>query len=158
MTTESKRQKESRKTLFLVLNLFEVESALFEPLKVLDWSDVQPDKHVEDVSLVHVHRDQGLELGSLHLLQVLGRLANQRVQEVEELVVRLLHDLTVWSGLNKGCFRVTGPDHLNAENADLQNDFGSFNFQFSRGLCRCDYLKMAHEIFFWRFLQFYCVR
>jgi hypothetical protein len=47
---------------------------------------------------VHVHCDEGLVLGPLHLLQVLGRLADQGVEEVEELVVRLLHDFPVRSG------------------------------------------------------------
>lgn len=84
----------------VISNLLEVESALLQPLKVLDRSNVQPDEHVKDVPLMHVHSDQGLELGPLHLLQVLGRLTDQRVQEIKELVVGLLHDLAVRSGLN----------------------------------------------------------
>jgi len=83
------------KSKLIRINLFEVESALLEPFEVLDGSNVESDKHVEDVTLVHVHRDQRLELDPLHLLQVLRRLTDQRVEEVEELVVRLLHDLPV---------------------------------------------------------------
>ena len=78
-----------------MIYLLEIEPALLEPLKVLHGSDVEPDQHVEDVPLVHVHRDQGLELGPLHLLQVLGRLTDQGVEQVQELVVGLLHDLPI---------------------------------------------------------------
>ena len=101
------------------IDLFKVESALLEPFEVLDGPNVEPDEHVEDVTLVHVDRDQGLELDPLHLLQILCRLTDQRVEEVEELVVRLLHDLSVRSRLDESCFRVPGPDHLDAQNSNL---------------------------------------
>ena len=81
--------------------------------------DVHPAKHVEDVPLVHVHRDQRLELGPLHLVQVLGRLADQRVQHVQELVVRLLHDLAIRPGLQDGRLGVAGPHHLDTQDAHL---------------------------------------
>lgn len=100
--------------------LFEVESALFEPLKVLHGSNVEPNEHVEDVPLVHVDRDQGLELDPLHLLQVLGRLTDEGVEQVEELVVGLLHDLPVGPGLDQSGFGVASPDHLNTEDSNLQ--------------------------------------
>ena len=53
--------------------LFKVEPALFEPLKVLNGSNVEPDQHVEDVPLVHVNSDQGLELDTFHFLQILQK-------------------------------------------------------------------------------------
>ena len=73
--------------------LLEVEAGLLQPLEVQHGADVEPHEHVEDVALVHVHRNQGLVLGPLHLVQVLGRLSDERVQDVEEFVVRLGHNL-----------------------------------------------------------------
>ena len=93
---------------------------MLEPLKVLYGPNVEPDQHVEDVPLVHVDRDQGLELYPLHLLEVLGRLTDEGVEEVEELVVGLLHDLTVGSRLDKSCFGVASPDHLDSEDSNLK--------------------------------------
>ena len=52
--------------------------------------DVLPAQHVEYVPLMHVDGDQRLEFGPLHLVKVLRCLANQRVQNVQEFVVRLL--------------------------------------------------------------------
>lgn len=57
--------------------------------------DVETTKHVENIPLMHVYRDQGLELSSLHLVQVFGGLTDQGVEDVQELVVGLLHDLPV---------------------------------------------------------------
>ena len=54
--------------------LFKVEPALLEPLKVLDGPDIEPDEHVEDVSLVHVNSDQGLELDTFHFFKILKKL------------------------------------------------------------------------------------
>ena len=70
---------------------------LLKPLKVRRRLDVDSNEHVEDVPLVHVHRDQCLELRPLHLRQVLHCLANQAVQDVQELVVRVAHYLMMFS-------------------------------------------------------------
>ena len=42
---------------------------------------------------MHVHCDQGLKLGPLHLCQILHCLTDQRVEDVQELVVGVTHDL-----------------------------------------------------------------
>ena len=55
----------------------------------------QLNSFIEKYKATYVHCDEGLVLGPLHLLQVLGRLADQGVEEPEELVVRLLHDFPV---------------------------------------------------------------
>ena len=83
----------------ITLNYFFVSAipGLLEPLKVRRRLDVDSNEHVEDVPLVHVHRDQRLELRPLHLRQVLHCLADQGVQDVQELVVRVAHYLMMFS-------------------------------------------------------------
>ena len=83
--------------LGLLLLLLEVEPRLLQPLELVDALDVHPAQLVEDVPLVHVHRDQRLELRPLHLRQVLHCLADQGVQDVQELVVRVAHYLIMFS-------------------------------------------------------------
>ena len=68
---------------------------------------------------MHVDGDQSLILCPLHLLKILCGLADQCVENVQELVVRLPHDLPVGPAVAEGSFRVPRPDHLEAENPDL---------------------------------------
>ena len=94
--------------------------------------DVRPDHRVKDVPLVHVDGDQCLVLLPLHLLQVLGGLADQQVEHVEEPAVGVGHDLLVLAAAAEGRLGIPGltqvaaafpelpgPDHLDAEDADL---------------------------------------
>ena len=58
---------------------------------------------------MHVHCDQSLKLRPLHLRQVLHCLTDQRVEDVQELVVGVTHDLIkidfdIWSAYIKGTF------------------------------------------------------
>ena len=50
---------------------------------------------IEDVSLMYVYCDECLVLGSFHLGELSGRHLNQSVQDVEELLVGVGHDLFV---------------------------------------------------------------
>ena len=63
--------------------------------------------------------DERLVLGPLHLVQILGCLTDEGVEDVEELVVSLRHDLAVQSGVGERVLRVAGPDHLQAQDTDL---------------------------------------
>ena len=81
----------------VIIFLVSAIPGLLEPLKVRRRLDVDSNEHVEDVPLVHVHRDQRLELRPLHLRQVLHCLADQAVQDVQELVVRVAHYLMMFS-------------------------------------------------------------
>ena len=94
--------------------------------------DVRSDHRVKDVPLMHVDSDQCLVLFPLHLLQVLGSLADQQVEHVEEPAVGVAHDLLVLAAAAEGRLGVPaltqvaaafpelpGPDHLDAKDADL---------------------------------------
>ena len=63
---------------------------------------------------MHVDGDERFELDSLKLLQVLGGLVDEQVEQVEEALVRGWHDLFIVARIAEGLFRVTSPDHLNA--------------------------------------------
>ena len=69
---------------------------------------------------MHVDGYEGFELCPLHLVQVLCGLPDQGVEDVQELVVGLLHYLAVGAGLEEGRLGVAGPDHLDAQDADLE--------------------------------------
>lgn len=68
---------------------------------------------------MHVDRDECLELDPLYLGEVSCGLVDERVQQFEELVVGLHHDLLVLARLRQRQLRVSGPDHLDAEQAHL---------------------------------------
>ena len=68
---------------------------------------------------MHVDGDQSLILCPLHLLQILCCLTDQRVEDVQELVVRLPHDLPVRPAVAESSLGVPRPDHLETEDPDL---------------------------------------
>lgn len=86
----------------------------------------QPHHAIEDVPLVDVDGDEGLVLRPLHRFQVAGRLVDEQVEQVEETVVHLRHYSAIGACLRQGHFRVTGPDHLKAQDADLARTRGRF--------------------------------
>lgn len=67
-----------------------------------------------------VNSDEGLKLCPLHLGQVLCGLVNQDVQQVQERLVCLLHDLPVVAGVGQCLCGVTGPDHLDTQDSNLK--------------------------------------
>ena len=87
-------------------------------LKVKD--DVTTNHGVEDVALMHVDGDERLELGALDLGEVTRRLVDERVEQLEEGLVRLLHRLLVVAR-HLQCFgRIAGPKQLQAQQANLK--------------------------------------
>ena len=66
----------------------------------------------KDVSLMYVDGNECLKFGSLHLGEVKGRLTDECVEQGEEGLVRLLHDLLVILGMSQCLSGVPGPDHL----------------------------------------------
>ena len=59
-----------------------------------------------------MYGDDGLVFCSLKPLQILGCLGDEGVEEFEENLVGLCHDLLVILGIGQGVGRVTSPDHL----------------------------------------------
>ena len=75
---------------------------------------------LEHISLMHVNCDQSLILLSLHLLQVLGGLADQQVEHVQELGVGVAHDLLVHPAAAQRILSIPRPHHLDPQDADLR--------------------------------------
>ena len=63
---------------------------------------------------MHVDGDQRLEHDSLELLEILGRLVDERVEEIQEALIGRRHDLLVVARVAQRLLRVTCPDHLDA--------------------------------------------
>lgn len=100
--------------------LDEVEARLLEPLEVAGRADLAVLADVvEDVALVHVDGDERLEFGALDRREIARRLRDEQVQEAEERLVRLLHDLPVVLGVLQRLRRVARPDQLDAQDAHL---------------------------------------
>ena len=74
---------------------------------------------IKDIPLVNVDGDEGLELHTLHLLQVLSGDCNEGVQHLEEVRIGLSHDLLITASTPQGHLRVTCPDHLDAQQTHL---------------------------------------
>ena len=81
--------------------------------------DVITNHGVEDVALMHVDGDERLELGALDLGEVTRRLVDERVEQLEEGLVRLLHRLLVVARHLQRLRRVTCPDQLQTQLTDL---------------------------------------
>lgn len=80
------------------------------------------DQVIEDVLLVDMNCDEGLIFGSLHLGQVLGGLVNEKVQHGQELLIGVGHDLLVRPGTGQCLLSITCPDHLDAQQTNLDSD------------------------------------
>lgn len=63
--------------------------------------------------------DEGLKLGPLNLCQVLRCHLNQLVKNIQEMLVRSLHDLFVSLRLCQSFLGIAGPNHLDAQQTDL---------------------------------------
>ena len=63
----------------LIRLLFEVESALFEPLEVTGRLNVESHQVIKDIFLMHVDGNEGFEFGSLHFCQLVSCLVNELV-------------------------------------------------------------------------------
>lgn len=97
--------------------------------------------------------DEGLELCPLDLGQVLCGLVNQDVQQVQESLVRLLHDFPVVAGVGQSLCGVSCPYHLDTQDSNLkqtdQNHFlnlflefkQAFNFKTYIWICMLKSLK-----------------
>lgn len=64
--------------------------------------------------------DEGLKLDALQPGEVTSRLVNQGVQQLQELVVSLSHQLLVGTRLHQSRLCVSCPDHLDPEDAHLE--------------------------------------
>ena len=70
---------------------------------------------IEDISLMNMNCNQGLELCSVHFAQFLSGLLDQEIEQVQETLISLCHDLTVVSGGFYSIARISCPDYLNTE-------------------------------------------
>mmetsp|Transcript_13743 Transcript_13743/g.31845 ORF Transcript_13743/g.31845 Transcript_13743/m.31845 type:complete len:1547 (-) Transcript_13743:4516-9156(-) len=97
-----------------------VETALLLPLEIGGVLDLVLHDSVEDIALVHLDRDQGLDVGALQRRQLLGCHHHEVRQHLRDLLVRISHDELVRLGLGQGVLGVAGPLELHAEQADLR--------------------------------------
>ena len=70
---------------------------------------------MEDVSLMEMDGDKGLELGTLNLSQLFCRHINQHVQDLLKVVVGCLHDLLVTTSVLESLRGSCCPYHLKAQ-------------------------------------------
>ena len=63
---------------------------------------------------MHMDCDERLKLGSLHLRQISRRLVDQHVEQLQEVLIGLLHDFTIILGIFQRLRGVTGPYQLDA--------------------------------------------
>ena len=68
---------------------------------------------------MHVYGDQSFIFQSFSLVQVLGGLLNQKVENVQELVVGLPHHLLILSAAQQCILSISGPEHLNTKYCHL---------------------------------------
>jgi len=68
---------------------------------------------------VDVDRDERLEADGVDLAEVARRLRDEHVEDVEELLVRRLHDLLVVDAVRQSVLRVARPDELQRQQAHL---------------------------------------
>ena len=66
-----------------------------------------------------VDRDERLEADGVDLAEVARRLRDEHVEDVEELLVRRLHDLLVVDAVRQSVLRVARPDELQRQQAHL---------------------------------------
>lgn len=74
---------------------------------------------VKYIPLVELNGNQRLELGTLHLRQVLGRLVDEEVEELLEAVVRLRHDAAIEFCVDERLRRVASPEQLQPQKSNL---------------------------------------
>ena len=68
---------------------------------------------------MYMDGNKSLKLGSVHLGEVMCRLVNQVVQQLKESLISQGHHFTVVPGAVQGLGGVTGPDHLNTQQTNL---------------------------------------
>mmetsp|Transcript_34010 Transcript_34010/g.86280 ORF Transcript_34010/g.86280 Transcript_34010/m.86280 type:complete len:236 (-) Transcript_34010:4150-4857(-) len=112
----------------MVLVRLPVAPGLLQPLEVilvLDQTLLDHLPHVlEQILLVHVHGDQGLELGPVHLRTKIGETKRDQIaQHLDKLAIGLAHDFLVFvdSHASERVLEVLGPDQLNAEQGHLRD-------------------------------------
>lgn len=106
---------------------------------------------IKYVFLVDMDSDEGLELCPLHLGQVLCGLVNQDVQQVQESLVRLLHDLPVVAGVGQSLCGVSCPYHLDTQDSNLkqtdQNYFLNLFLEFKQAFNFKTYIRKSRSEF-----------
>ena len=75
---------------------------------------------VENVFLMHMNCNQSLILDALDFGQIGGRDGNQRVKNVQKVLIGVLHELFVVFGVVQRFFGLFGPNHLNTKQPNLQ--------------------------------------
>lgn len=66
--------------------------------------------------------DERLVLGALNLGQVLGGLVDEQVEQIQELLVGVDHNLFVRACIVQRVLRVTRPDHLQSQQPNLPTE------------------------------------
>lgn len=69
---------------------------------------------------MHMDGDEGLKLDALQPGEIPSRLVNQGVQQLQELVVGLSHQLLVRARLHQSRLCIPCPYHLDPEDANLE--------------------------------------
>lgn len=74
---------------------------------------------IKYVPLMDMDCDESLIFGPLHSFQVSCGHVNQRIEQVKEQLVGFSHDAAIKAGIGQSLLRVSGPNHLDTEQAHL---------------------------------------
>ena len=75
---------------------------------------------LKDILLMHMNGDERLKLGPLDLGELLRGAVDEHAEQLAELLARVLHDLLVGARVAQRDLGVTRPQHLDAQQTDLQ--------------------------------------
>ena len=81
----------------------------------------QPYQIMKDVSLVEMDCDESFKHATLDLCEVLGSHVNEHVENFQELLVNVVHDLLVCPSIVESKFCVSGPQKLDSQDPNLNN-------------------------------------
>lgn len=75
---------------------------------------------IKNVPLMDMDGDQRFVFGPLYRFQVTRRLINEKIEKIQETIIHLGHDPAVGARLRQRGLRVSRPDHLQPQDAHLQ--------------------------------------
>lgn len=74
---------------------------------------------IKDVFLMDMHCNEGLVFSSLNFGELSGCHGNELVQNVQELLIGVLHNFLVHSSIVQSLLGISGPQHLETQQTDL---------------------------------------
>jgi len=77
---------------------------------------------MKDVSLVEMDRDESFKHAALDLGEVLGGDINEHVENLQELLVSIVHDFLVSPGTVEGKLCISSPQKLDSQDTNLNEN------------------------------------